>query len=475
MLLKADILLLDEPTNHLDVKNVAWLENYLTTIPTTSMIVSHDSGFLDRVCTNIVHYESNLKLKSYVGNLSEFVKKRPEAKAYYELASENTAFRFPEPGFLEGVKNKSKAILKMYNCTFQYPGTPKPQVNNASLFVSLSSRVSCVGPNGAGKSTMIKILTGELLPDTGKVERHAAMRIAYVAQHAFHHLDRHSTKSPNEYLQWRFALGEDREGMDRASRQATPEEEAKMKAKYLHDGEKKVVERIHGRRNAKRGFEYEVSWVGKSMDDNSYIDSDTLCMWGFEKELMRIDERVAAQQSMHSKPLTRESIAKHLADIGLEEEFSVHSRIKGLSGGQKVKVVLGGAMWQNPHVVVMDEPTNYLDRDSLGALACAIREFGGGVVLISHNAQFTDALAQEKWSVENGELTITGQPSMFGGEKLEWKPEEDTVDAAGNTVKAKKQKKTTLTRKEKMAKEKRRKARVAAGEEDYDSDDSDYQ
>jgi elongation factor 3 len=211
------------------------------------------------------------------------------------------------------------------------------------------------------------------------------------------------------------------------------------------------------------------------MDDNSYIDSDTLCMWGFEKELMRIDERVAAQQSMHSKPLTRESIAKHLADIGLEEEFSVHSRIKGLSGGQKGKVVLGGAMWQNPHVVVMDEPTNYLDRDSLGALACAIREFGGGVVLISHNAQFTDALAQEKWSVENGELTITGQPSMFGGEKLEWKPEEDTVDAAGNTVKAKKQKKTTLTRKEKMAKEKRRKARVAAGEEDYDSDDSDYQ
>lgn len=63
MLMKADILLLDEPTNHLDVKNVAWLEAYLTGLKTvTSIIVSHDSGFLDHVCTDIIHY-ANRKLK----------------------------------------------------------------------------------------------------------------------------------------------------------------------------------------------------------------------------------------------------------------------------------------------------------------------------------------------------------------------------------------------------------------------------
>ena len=69
MLMKADIMLLDEPTNHLDVKNVAWLEDYLTHLPdVTSMVVSHDSGFLDHVCTGIIHYE-NRKLKHYkVGN-----------------------------------------------------------------------------------------------------------------------------------------------------------------------------------------------------------------------------------------------------------------------------------------------------------------------------------------------------------------------------------------------------------------------
>ena len=67
MLMNADILLLDEPTNHLDVSNVAWLVNYLTTqcSNVTSLIVSHDSGFLDAVCTGIIHYEKNLKLRKY--------------------------------------------------------------------------------------------------------------------------------------------------------------------------------------------------------------------------------------------------------------------------------------------------------------------------------------------------------------------------------------------------------------------------
>ena len=84
------------------------------------MIVSHDSTFLDNVCTDIVHYE-NRKLKRYKGNLSEFVKQVPEAKSYYELEAAAVKFIFPEPGFLEGVKNKDKAILKMDKVDFKYP------------------------------------------------------------------------------------------------------------------------------------------------------------------------------------------------------------------------------------------------------------------------------------------------------------------------------------------------------------------
>ena len=65
---------------------------------------------------------------------------------------------------------------------------------------------------------------------------------------------------------------------------------------------------------------------------------------------------------------------------------------RGTAGGQKVKVVLAAAMWNNPHILVLDEPTNYLDRDSLGALAGAIREYGGGVLMITHNAGAADKL-----------------------------------------------------------------------------------
>ena len=67
MLYKAQIMLLDEPTNHLDVKNVAWLENYLISLKdVTSVMVSHDSGFLDHVCQSIIHYEPNRKLRIYI-------------------------------------------------------------------------------------------------------------------------------------------------------------------------------------------------------------------------------------------------------------------------------------------------------------------------------------------------------------------------------------------------------------------------
>ena len=95
------------------------------------------SGFLDRVCTHILNYEGR-KLKTYRGNLSEFVKQYPAAKSYYELTNANVAFKFPEPGFLEGVKTKDKAILKMIKVGFkgQFPClTPPPLLLGSPLLL----------------------------------------------------------------------------------------------------------------------------------------------------------------------------------------------------------------------------------------------------------------------------------------------------------------------------------------------------
>merc|ERR1712182_40003 len=134
-------------------------------------------------------------------------------------------------------------------------------------------------------------------------------RVACLAQHAFHHIEKHLNKTPNEYIRWRY----------------------------------------------------------ESVDD---------------KET-------------------------------LEKEYATHTRMSALSGGQKVKVVLAAAMWNQPHILILDEPTNYLDRDSLGALSGAIEEFGGGVVMITHNNEFCSKLCPETWLLQGGRLDCQGDAAWM--------------------------------------------------------------
>ncbi|KAI7836488.1 hypothetical protein COHA_009640 [Chlorella ohadii] len=404
MLMRADILLLDEPTNHLDVANVAWLENYLVNRPEiSSMIVSHDSGFLDNVCTDIIHYE-NRKLVHYRGNLSEFVKVKPEAKTYYELSAATLRFKFPEPGFLDGIKGKTQAIAKVTNVSFTWPGAAKQQLSDVTCRVSLGSRVAVLGANGAGKSTLIKLLTGETLPDEGTVWKHPNLRLAYVAQHAFHHVEQHLELTPSQYLWWRYEDGDDKELAEKATVKLTAEEQA-ARAEAIASG-KRVVDYLNSRRMARKEYEYEVVWVGQpnNVRNNTWKGRAELIDMGYAKMVTDFDAKLANFRNY--RPLSKEAVLGHLADFGLEEDISAHNAIRGLSGGQKVKLVLAAAMWNNPHMLVLDEPTNYLDRESLGALASGINDYGGAVVMISHNSEFTSALCHEEWHVADSRLTI---------------------------------------------------------------------
>jgi elongation factor 3 len=260
MLMKADVLLLDEPTNHLDVANVKWLQEYLKShTDITSLIVSHDSGFLDEVCTDIYHYEQK-KLVCYKGNLADFVKVKPEAKSYYTLSASNVQFKFPPPGILAGIKSHTRAILRMTNCSYTYPGASKPSLTDASLTLTLSSRVAIIGGNGAGKSTFIKMLTGETIPQTGKVEKHPNLRIGYIKQHALEHVEMHLEKTPSQYLQWRYANGDDREVYLKQTRILTDEDKAQLeKPVDLGDGRgPRRIEALMGRQKYKKSFQYEV-------------------------------------------------------------------------------------------------------------------------------------------------------------------------------------------------------------------------
>eukprot|EP01038_Epipyxis_sp_PR26KG_P012917 gene12917-17311_t len=410
MLAKADVLLLDEPTNHLDKASVAWLTNYiLSQHNVTCLIVSHDTAFMDHVLTDVIHYEEK-KLVYYHGNLTHFVEIHPEAKYYYDLESSNISFKFPVPERLDGINSTTRSILKMEGCDFTYPGSSSPQLTNINVKVCLASRIAVIGANGAGKSTLIKLLVQETEPDENKgtVWKHMNLRVAYVAQHSFHHVEQHLDMSPVDYIKWRFSGGVDKEDLARPTMKLTEEEimEKKEQPKY---GD---VDQILGRRKNGRTMEYECTFIGQNpaREPNKYITVEKLIEMGHLKLVQQCDTRIAAMAAgLDLRPLVIAEIQAHLDDFNLESEYGTHSCIRRLSGGQKVKLVLAAAMWNRPHVLVLDEPTNYLDRQALGALTQAIKEFGGGVVIISHNAEFTDAICTERWVVKDGTCYTSGE------------------------------------------------------------------
>jgi len=466
MLQKADILLLDEPTNHLDVINVAWVKNYLNSLTdVTAIIVSHDSGLLNDCCTNILQIE-NLKLHAFKGNLDEFVKTKPQARAYFNFTASKMKFRFPQPGPIEGVKSKGKALMKMSKCTYTYPVNETPTLFDISVQVSLSSRVACVGENGAGKSTMIKLLVGEIEPQTGDVWKHPNARIAYVAQHAFHHIESHLTKTPNEYIRWRYAnQGEDKESLVKATMQFSEDEMKLQKTPYeisftdedsgkITKVKKVVTELLGGRKqNKSKEYEYEVKYAGSTSDSGDYLPAKTLKKMGWEKAMKATDLKIAQRAGLYVRPLSTKNVEQHLEDCGLAREFGTHYRMSALSGGQKVKVVLAAAMWNQPHILILDEPTNYLDRESLGALAGAIEEFDGGVVMITHNNEFCSKLCPETWVMDAGHLETKGDADWMLNQDVKINDQQqltEMTDAAGNVSKVKGQKKKLSKKEEKQ-------------------------
>jgi len=462
--------MMDEPTGHLDKFNIAWLIEYVNSLksrekPVTVIAVSHDTEYLEKTTTHILEFE-NRKLSTFRGNIKELVKVKPEAKIYFEITtSAKVKFVFPDPGPLEGVKSRGKALLKMNGVHFQYPGTPKPQLYGVGVQVSMLSRVAIVGPNGAGKSTMIKCLLGELKPTTGTITKVSGSRVAYMSQHAFHHIESHLDISATAYIMQRFAGGEDNESLENlANLGATKEtENKKVKMMRYKDGnlvecdtfyndkgeleyQKKSLatavelEAIATRRKGKKENEYECKWKGFSLDFLTWVNRSLLIEMGYKTQVQREDEKQAAMAGLQNKQLTTPGVEKHLADFGVPAEFATHNNLRSLSAGQKVKVVLGAAMWQNPYILVIDEPTNYLDRDALGALTEAIKNWLGGVVVISHNLAFCDQVATEKWIMDAGHLRAEG--GEYVDVKLEAKVGDDTItDASGNVIDVQRSKK----------------------------------
>ena len=158
------------------------------------------------------------------------------------------------------------------------------------------------------------------------------------------------------------------------------------------------------------------------------------------------------------------------------------SSIQTLSRGYRQRVGVAQAIIHSPNIIILDEPTNFLDRDSLGALALAIKEFKGGLFMISHNAEFYEALCPEKWILESGRLTVMGAEWMEEVEKarkkaeklaakqLNFNQEEEQKDALGNTIVKAPEEVKELSRADKKRLQKQRKEMLKRGEDTYEID-----
>jgi len=181
----------------------------------------------------------------------------------------------------------------------------------------------------------------------------------------------------------------------------------------------------------------------KAVESNTWVERETILAMGYSKLVHKKDEQEAAAAGLMSKPLTQPGVEKALKDFGLDGESASHQPLMSLSHGQKVKVVICASCWQNPHIIILDEPTNYLDRDGLGALVRGLEGYQGGVAIISHNTEFTDSVCTQKWIMEKSEITGAGHLREEGEIKLDEAIEEqvgpdEIYDESGNKIEVKK-------------------------------------
>mmetsp|Transcript_45337 Transcript_45337/g.98578 ORF Transcript_45337/g.98578 Transcript_45337/m.98578 type:complete len:1420 (+) Transcript_45337:85-4344(+) len=445
MLKHADLVLLDEPTNHLDEQSVEWLGNYITSIKDSSvMVISHEPKFLNKICTHVIAYVDK-KLEYHEGNFDAFAAKKGLSRDQIDaMLSGNLSFdeqaegadsgeeataapkisapvagppklSFPIPGTMEGVKSSSKAVLEIKNASFRYSKDKDYLLADVSGKLSLSSRVAICGRNGCGKSTLMTLLCSEMNPSenkdgtTGEVQRHCNLRMAYMKQDHLKSLGPFFDTSPFVYISQRFKNGYDGDLQARLIEPEDEDEADKRKALAKEHGKYgNEVEELISRTKVGSQLAYEVRWKG--LDDpkqNTIEPISKLRAMGLDKVIIACDERIAAKAAgLDQRPLTRREVIRHCEAFGIDEEMCCNRQIRGFSAGQKVRLSLAAMFWTKPHLIALDEPTNYLDVETVEALAKALGTFRGGIVMIEPKTDFVERICNEKWNIEEGVVTV---------------------------------------------------------------------
>ena len=384
LILEPDFLILDEPTNHLDLEMIEWLEGYLSRGNKTIFMVTHDRYFLDNVCNTILELDNNT-IYTYRGNYSYYLEKRQERidNTRAEIARANNLYRtelewmrrmpqarghkarYREEAFYEleakakqrieerQVRLKSSSVYigsKIFEC--QYVSKrfdDKIILNNFYYNFSRFEKMGIVGNNGTGKSTFVKMLLGEVAPDSGKFDIGETVRFGYFSQ----------------------------EGL-----------------KFRDD--QKVIDII--------------------TDIADYID-----LGG-------------------GKHMT----ASQFLNYFLFSPEQQHNYVYKLSGGEKRKLYLCTVLMKNPNFLVLDEPTNDLDIQTLQILEEYLQDFPGCVIVVSHDRYFMDKVV-DHLLVFKGEGEIQDFPGNYTQfrdfQKMKSKEEEQQKPTKNSNPTANEQKK----------------------------------
>ena len=384
LILEPDFLILDEPTNHLDLEMIEWLEGYLSRGNKTIFMVTHDRYFLDNVCNTILELDNNT-IYTYRGNYSYYLEKRQERidNTRAEIARANNLYRtelewmrrmpqarghkarYREEAFYEleakakqrieerQVRLKSSSVYigsKIFECQYVSKRFDnKIILNNFYYNFSRFEKMGIVGNNGTGKSTFIKMLLGEVAPDSGKFDIGETVRFGYFSQ----------------------------EGL-----------------KFWDD--QKVIDII--------------------TDIADYID-----LGG-------------------GKHMT----ASQFLNYFLFSPEQQHNYVYKLSGGEKRKLYLCTVLMKNPNFLVLDEPTNDLDIQTLQILEEYLQDFPGCVIVVSHDRYFMDKVV-DHLLVFKGEGEIQDFPGNYTQfrdfQKMKSKEEEQQKPTKSNSTTANEAKK----------------------------------
>ncbi|MGE8658867.1 MAG: ABC-F family ATP-binding cassette domain-containing protein [Achromobacter sp.] len=341
----SELLLLDEPTNHLDLDAMLWLEKWLAAYPGTVMLISHDTEFLDAVAKSILHFD-HAKLVRYRGGYGDFLTQRAERLRQTNIAYERQT---REAARLQGFIDRFKAKAS--------------KAKQAQSRVKALARMQVLAPLHAEAGIDIRIPSPDQVPDPLLTLEHLSAGYTDAAGNAVPIL-RDVTLMVRAGSRV-GVLGAN--GAGKSTLIKTLAEELPVQA---------------GERRASRGL--AIGYFHQHQLDMLDVDSTPLA------HLARLS------------PDTREQeLRNYLGGFGFSGD-TVNSKVGPMSGGEKARLALSLIVWQKPNLLLLDEPSNHLDVETREALAAALAEFGGSMLLVSHDRHLLRTTVDSFWIVADG-------------------------------------------------------------------------